>query len=309
MKTSFIVIAYNEEKNIKQCIHSIQRQDYLTDYEIIVINDASTDKTQNKVLEIKNSNAIKLLNLEKNSGRGKARLEGIKIAKGEYIAFVDADIILPEDWFQICKKYLGSYDGVGGIAIPDGDVVYIFNKCKLKARIKKHTTELTGNNCIFQRQVFDSIKIDEDLTEGEDVDLVWRMKKVGFQVKSISDLVVKHNESKSYIRSLKWLFQSGIGATKLLFKFNKIRIPDLTFFLFVMAAAISFPLYIQFKSILFLSIPILFVFLTSAFHIYSKFNIKISNLYSFIWAILLNFPLMFVYFLGRITGLFLYKKS
>lgn len=93
MKTLVTVIipVYNAEKTIEQSIRSIQIQTY-SNLEIIVINDASTDKTEDilkKVIE--KDNRVLLFSLKKNLGVGAARNIGLKNSKGSIIVFQDAD--------------------------------------------------------------------------------------------------------------------------------------------------------------------------------------------------------------------------
>lgn len=85
-KYSFIIPVYNGEKTIERCLNSILEQ-RCSDYEIIVINDGSTDRTK-KIIE--SYKTVKLINVP-NGGQGKARNFGMKNATGKYILFVDAD--------------------------------------------------------------------------------------------------------------------------------------------------------------------------------------------------------------------------
>ena len=87
---TFIIPAYNCEKYIRNCIKNLVNQD-INSYEIIIINDGSTDETGEicDYLASKNKK-IKVIH-KKNEGQGIARNLGIKEAKGEYIAFIDAD--------------------------------------------------------------------------------------------------------------------------------------------------------------------------------------------------------------------------
>ena len=93
IKVSIIIPVFNGERYIEECLNSVENQTY-TNVEIIVINDGSTDKTENILLSFqeKFNNIIKITT--KNSGAASARNLGMDAAKGEYIMFVDADDIL-----------------------------------------------------------------------------------------------------------------------------------------------------------------------------------------------------------------------
>lgn len=85
---SIVIPLYNKEAIIEQSIRSILSQDYL-DYEIVVVNDGSTDNSAEIVKSIKD-NRIRLIEQE-NGGPSKARNTGTKSAKGEWVVFLDAD--------------------------------------------------------------------------------------------------------------------------------------------------------------------------------------------------------------------------
>ena len=99
-KFSIIVPAYNVEKYIKRCLDSIFSQSY-QDYEVIVINDGSTDST----LQIINNYNVKLIN-QVNSGLSVARNNGVNAAQGEYIIFVDSDDYIEKDLLLEVSKML-----------------------------------------------------------------------------------------------------------------------------------------------------------------------------------------------------------
>ena len=97
---SIIVPIYNAEKYIISCISCIQKQTYLH-LEIILINDGSTDNSLNICQQLQlQDKRIKIINQE-NKGASIARLEGIKQAKGEYLAFVDSDDIIEPDYIEL----------------------------------------------------------------------------------------------------------------------------------------------------------------------------------------------------------------
>lgn len=100
MKVSLVIPAYNEEKRIfSTLIKTISYlETFIRDYEIIVVDDGSYDKTAKVVNVIASKNPyIKLIKLIKNSGKGFAVRIGVLSATGELILFMDADGATPID--------------------------------------------------------------------------------------------------------------------------------------------------------------------------------------------------------------------
>ncbi len=124
MKISLIVPVYNVKDYVKECIESLCRQT-INDMEIIVIDDGSTDESIAKVKEIKDEK-LKII-VKKNGGLSSARNEGIKNAKGKYIAFVDSDDFVCintayEDMYNIAVKE--------GSDIVSGNCIWYYSKEK-----------------------------------------------------------------------------------------------------------------------------------------------------------------------------------
>lgn len=116
MNVSIIVPAYNAEYKIKKCINSILSQTY-RDFEVIIVNDGSTDATSEICKKMaKEDNRVVCIN-QKNSGAASARNTGIKMARGDFLQFVDADDELPKDSLMTLymeAKNTGSDLVVGG---------------------------------------------------------------------------------------------------------------------------------------------------------------------------------------------------
>ena len=104
---SVIMPLYNNEKYVKEAILSVINQTY-SDWELLIIDDASTDDSKNVVKKlIGGVKQIRLFELKKNQGVSYARNLGIKEAKGEYISFLDSDDLWHKDFllsvYQISK--------------------------------------------------------------------------------------------------------------------------------------------------------------------------------------------------------------
>ena len=105
IKVSVFVPVYNDENNIENCINSILNQEYKFD-EIIVVNDCSSDKTENILKKFKN---ITVINNEINKGVSFSRNIGIENCKNEIIAGIDSDVELEKDWLKkILKLFLNN---------------------------------------------------------------------------------------------------------------------------------------------------------------------------------------------------------
>lgn len=87
---SIIIPFYNAEIYIKKCLDVLRSQDFNKPFEVIMVDDGSTDNSQNIIKEY-NYHGLKLYSLSKNSGPGAARNVGLKKAKGEYIFLLDVD--------------------------------------------------------------------------------------------------------------------------------------------------------------------------------------------------------------------------
>ncbi|MCL2680973.1 MAG: glycosyltransferase [Streptococcaceae bacterium] len=122
INVSVIIPVYNAEKYLRECLKSLLNQT-LSDIEIILSNDGSTDGSIPSIQDLIDSNAhIKLLE-NINQGAAIARNKGLEIAQGKYISFVDADDIVKPDFlkelFQACEKddldlVCGSFEAIHG---------------------------------------------------------------------------------------------------------------------------------------------------------------------------------------------------
>lgn len=106
MTLSIIVPVYNTEKYIVRCIDSLLRQDF-DDYEVILVNDGTTDRALETLQEHVDSDKIIIRNQE-HGGQSLARNEGMKMAGGDYVWFIDSD-----DWVEenCLKEICASLDG------------------------------------------------------------------------------------------------------------------------------------------------------------------------------------------------------
>ena len=300
---SFVVIAYNEVKNIGRTLDGITSLAGLGEHEVIVVNDGSRDRTADVVKDRAERNPqIRLIDLPQNRGRGNARNVGIGAALGELVATVDADILLPGDWLVRAEEMLSGHDAVAGTAVPDGDVAYIYRSCALVPRVVGHTTAVTGSNALYRRHVFDVVGFNPSLREGEDVALNYATTRHGLSFRTVPGLLVEHIEQKTFPDSLKWLFVSGKGATRQLIAYRQVRTPDLAAGAFAVSLLAGALVTLYGPVLAGIAIPIAVLLAISAQHVRSRFETPWSRRRAVTAAIAVDSALLLAYFVGRIAG-------
>ena len=300
---SIVVIAYNEEARIADCVASIAAQGFL-DTEIIVVDDGSLDGTVDVLRRsFAGEGRLRVLELGSNQGRGAARLAGLSATRGELIAFVDADIVLPPTWLQELVAALPGHSAVSGIAVPDGDCAVLWRMFSPTARVKAGSEEITGNNVLFVGSVIREIGFDAQSRLGEDFRLAGRMRAAGHTLATVPGITVEHHEAKTYRKALRWLYESGVDASSLLQEFGRVRLPDLAWLawlvahLFLLTALAARP-----ASALLVGLLSFVCSSAIAFaHAYSRFDPRRRS-GRWVLAALANIPLMTGYLIGRTVG-------
>lgn len=199
---SVIIPARNEEANIAACLNSILQQNYAANlYEIIVIDDCSTDSTAVIVEEFSNKNKNILLidlkseldNCRLNAYKKKAIEIGIKRAKGNWIVTTDADCVVPENWLKNFNTFIIKNNCVF-IAAP---VVFNTNNSILQnfqyidfmalqattaaSVYKQFHTMCNGANLAYSKQAFEQVngfKNIDNIASGDDMLLMNKIKKI-----------------------------------------------------------------------------------------------------------------------------------
>lgn len=183
---SVLITVYNDEKNISLAIKSIQEQTF-QDFEIVVINDGSTDNTQLIVEKIQNiDNRIVLIN-QNNQGTTKAANNGLQICKGKYIARLDSDDFSYPHRLQFEFNYLESHPNVvligGGshIVDKDGNIIGQRNiKTTNPAKTLFHRCIFQQSDVMYRKNAVLSIGgYREKFKNAQDYDLWLRLSAIG----------------------------------------------------------------------------------------------------------------------------------
>ena len=200
---SVIIAARNEEKHLPNLLNSLSSQNYpLENYEIIIIDDRSEDKTANiiKEFQIKNKN-ITLLQVKNESkfllGKKGALDAGIRTAKHNILAFTDADCVPTNNWLkQINSHFTDDTDIVAGYS-------YVNYKNKLFRYLKNLERSsifavvagsfgwnwgitITAGNMAYRKELYGKVDGFNDIGEirsGDDILLIQKMGKIARKMK------------------------------------------------------------------------------------------------------------------------------
>ncbi|MFM8230380.1 MAG: glycosyltransferase family 2 protein, partial [Chthoniobacterales bacterium] len=195
-RVSVVVCSYNGGKTLSHCLHALDRVDY-PDYEIVFVDDGSTDNSQEVVAaweqsrEKRRAQGAKLPDFknirQQNMGLSYARNAGAAASTGEVIAYTDSDCMADPDWLYYLVGTLisGDYAGVGGpnVSPPAQDWIQACvaaapggpSHVLLTDVVAEH---IPGCNMAFHRWAFDSVGgFDPDYRKaGDDVDFCWRLQ-------------------------------------------------------------------------------------------------------------------------------------
>lgn len=176
---SVVIPLYNKEKSIATTLESVLAQSY-TDYEVIVVNDGSTDNSAKIVRELGNEK-IKLIS-QTNAGVSAARNAGIMVAKGEYVAFLDGDDLWDKDFLMALTKLMTDFPGtsiygLGCAQINKGDsVMQEESYYRGESKWDFATMAFTGSSaCVNKKDAIEVGLFDTRMTHGEDLDMWWRL--------------------------------------------------------------------------------------------------------------------------------------
>lgn len=178
---SIIIPLYNKEEFIQSTVESVLNQSYHR-YEIIVINDGSTDKSLDVLAPFINEEKLKVVN-KVNSGVSASRNLGVKEAKYEWIAFLDADDLWKESYLSEVNRMINTYPIASIIGMNYDCTVPFVNKIYKKEGYIKDYYKISIQEYLFnsssvalRKSIFKQ-GFREDLSIGEDIEMWYRLAK------------------------------------------------------------------------------------------------------------------------------------
>tara|TARA_R110002020_G_scaffold17760_7_gene61969 strand:+ start:94 stop:687 length:594 start_codon:yes stop_codon:yes gene_type:complete len=172
MKISVIVTNFNYDKWLRRCLRSLLNQNF-TDYEIIVVDDLSTDNSRNILLEYENHPNLKIIFNKVNMGVGASSTIGAKLAKGKHLVRVDADDYVHQDFLK-CLWLWANFNNSHAVACSYQEVN--FNEDVLQTKTQQKEPLACG--ILYRTDILEYLGYwDPKLRINEDRDMIKRFKK------------------------------------------------------------------------------------------------------------------------------------
>jgi GT2 family glycosyltransferase len=240
LKLSIIIVNYNVKYFLEQCLYSVQKGIEGLEAEVIVVDNASTDGSI-KYLQPQFP-FVQFIICKANNGFARACNQGLKVAKGAFILFLNPDTIVAEDSFHTCIHFFNANTNCGaiGVRMIDGSGIFlkeskrafpapltsfyklaglasVFPHSKLFARYhlghlnndEDHEVDvLAGAFMMIRKEVLDTVgSFDEAFfMYGEDIDLSYRIQKAGYKNYYLAKTTIIHFKGESTSReSLKYV--------------------------------------------------------------------------------------------------------
>ena len=227
MKLNFSIIipVYNRPKEIDELLESLTKQDFSHDFEVLIIEDGSTEKCGSIIEKYTNQLNLKYF-FKENSGAGASRNFGMQKALGNYFIILDSDVIVPKQYLSEVKKALENNftDAFGG-----PDAAHKSFTALQKAINYSMTSVLTTGGIRGKKQAvgkfqprsfnlglskkgFDKTNGFSKMKNGEDIDLTFRLWEHGFETQLIEKAFVFHKRRSSIKQFFKQTY--GFGTAR-----------------------------------------------------------------------------------------------
>ncbi len=225
---SIIIPVYNRPNEIDELLESLTKQDFSTDFEVLIIEDGSTQKSESIVEKYKDQ-----LNLtyffKENSGAGASRNFGMQQALGNYFIILDSDVIVPNQYLSVVKKALENdfTDAFGGPDAAHKSFTLLQKAINYSMTSVLTTGGIRGKkqavgefqprsfNLGLSQKAFSKTNGFSKMKNGEDIDLTFRLWKNGFETQLIEKAFVYHKRRSTIKQFFKQTFGFGTARPKL----------------------------------------------------------------------------------------------
>jgi len=225
---SIIIPVFNRPQEIDELLESLTKQDFSDDFEVLIIEDGSAQKSDIIVEEYKNQLDLKYF-CKENTGAGASRNFGMQQASGNYFIILDSDVIVPPQYLSEVKKTLkiNFTDAYGGpdaahksFTLLQKAINYSMTSFLTTGGIRGKRSTITkfqprSFNLGMSKKAFEKTQGFSKMKNGEDIDLTFRLWQLGFETQLIEKAFVYHKRRSTIKQFFKQTFGFGTARPKL----------------------------------------------------------------------------------------------
>lgn len=318
MKLAFSIIipVYNRPNEIDELLESLSQQDLSANFEVLIIEDGSSIKSDIVVEKHKNKLNLKYF-FKENTGAGASRNFGMEKASGNYFIILDSDVIVPKQYLLEVKKALETNytDAFGGADAAHSSFTSLQKAINYSMTSILTTGGIRGNkkslgkfqprsfNLGISKKAFEKTNGFSRMKNGEDIDLTFRLWEHGFETHLIEKAFVYHKRRSSIKQFFRQTFGFGTARPILNNKYpesSKITYWFPSFFIIGFDISIILTIFGFQQFLYFYGIYFLLIFIDSLF--------QNKNLYVAFLSIITSFTQFLGYGLGFLESKFYPKK-
>lgn len=233
---SIIIPVYNRPQEIDELLESLVKQTFTQDFEVLIIEDGSTNKSENVVEKYQEQLNVKYF-FKENSGAGASRNFGMQKATGNYFIILDSDVIVPKQYLefvyhQLTENYTDAFGGPDAAHHSFTALQKAINYSMTSflttggIRGKKKGVgkfQLRSFNLGVSKKAFEATQGFSAMKTGEDIDLTFRLWEKGFQTQLISEAFVYHKRRSTIKQFFKQTYSFGTARPILNKKYPESR--------------------------------------------------------------------------------------
>lgn len=225
---SIIVPVYNRPQEIDELLESLTKQSFQNDFEVIVVEDGSTDSSEEIVKKYSGKLNLRYF-FKENSGAGASRNFGMEKATGNYFIILDSDVIVPKQYLSEVSNalYENFTDAFGGPDAAHDSFTPLQKAINYSMTSFLTTGGIRGKkkgvgkfqprsfNLGISKEAFDKTNGFSKLKVGEDIDLTFRLWDYGFKTQLIENAFVYHKRRSTIKQFYKQTFAFGTARPQL----------------------------------------------------------------------------------------------
>jgi glycosyltransferase involved in cell wall biosynthesis len=231
IQLSVIIASYNSGTLLQNCLESLKNQKTDQLFEIIVV-DSSSDGAVQRIGE--RFPEVKLYRFPERKFCGDARNFGLSVARGEIIAFIDADCRAAPNWVgQILRAHQSSMLAIGGVIAngnPDSNIGWAAYFCEFSQWMPntsfRRLTDIAAANMSYKKRCFEEFGEFIEGTYSSDTEFHWRLGRKGHSLQFVPSVVVFHHNIDQFKAYIRHEFEHGRSFAKIRMKsqnFSDVR--------------------------------------------------------------------------------------